>query len=335
MNMPFISVVIPVYNGEETIKRCMEAVRGQDYPKDRYEVIVVDDGSIDETRTIAQKYADIVISHSKNLGLSRARMDGMKVAKGEIIVNTDSDVVMFPNTLAKISAYFLENKNVDAVTGLLSKDQPNINFFSQYKNLYMNYIFKKLPEKVMFLYGSIHALRKEVAHLYSSGFDIGEDTAFGQRLTAFNKQIAFLKDLEVVHLKKYTLISFIKNDFLVSFNWAKIFLKYKGWRQLGRNKMGFAHASKEQLVSVILAPIILIFCLSNIVGWPSFILTAFILLGWFVLNRRFISHLKKEKGLYFGIIAIFVTFVDNIIMASGSICGFFAYVKSKIWSHKG
>jgi len=55
----------------------------------------------------------------------------------------------------------LAHPDCAALTGLLSKEHPNAGFFSQYKNLYMHYIFKKMSERVTFMYGSINAFRKE------------------------------------------------------------------------------------------------------------------------------------------------------------------------------
>lgn len=322
VNTPFISIIVPVYNGEKTIEKCLRSIRNQDYPNDKYETIVVDDGSQDRTCAIAKKLADRVVKHRINFGLRRARKSGIKTAKGEIIANVDSDVLIKPNTLSKIVDYFCKYQKVHALTGLLSKDHPNTNFFSQYKNLYMNYIFKKLPEKVTFLYGSMYAFRKEVAQLYNPDFDIGEDTAFGQRLVSCGKRIAFLRDLEVIHLKRYGLFSFVKNDFRVPFYWAKIFFKSNGWRRLGKNNTGFSHSPKEQLVSVTLAPIAFILSLAAVGGYLPFSIAVPILLLWFLLNIDFLGYLTKEKGFLFGILASFVTFVDNIIMAAGILCGF-------------
>lgn len=320
---PFVSIIVSAYNAEKTIRDCLKPLLKQDYPRDKYELIVVNDGSSDNTGVIAEKFADTVIRHTKRLGRSRARINAMKSARGEIIVNTDSDVILPHNALSKITNYFSEHKEISALTGLLSKEHLNSNFFSQYKNLYMNYIFRKLPERITFLYGSICAMRKEVAHLYELGFDGVEDTEFGQRLTGLGKKIAFLKDLRVVHLKKYTFFSFIVNDFLVPFNWVRIFLIHEGWRELfGRNKTGFAHSPKEQLLSIMVAPTILLLTLLVLLGYGLVPLILVLIATWLVLNVRFLAFLAKEKGLYFGILAIFVTFIDNVVMALGIMCGF-------------
>lgn len=320
--MPHLSIIIPTYNNQVTIEKCLQGIRESLY-KD-YEVVVVDCGSKDETPLIAQKYADKTLQLQDKKYRNHARSAGAEASDGKIIVNVDSDVIIKPDTLIKIHDYFLRHPDVDALTGLLSKDSPNRDFFSQYKNLYMHYIFKKLPERVTFLYGSIHAIRRGAIQTYRNDIRIADDTALGQQLVSNGKHIVFLNDLEVTHLKKYNLFSFINNDFQIPFDWAKIFLRFQGWRQLGKNKTGFAHSPKEQILSIILAPTILMLLLSMFNYIPLF-LVLFIFFIWVSLNYNFLSYLKKEKGLVFLIFSFFVTFLDNLIMAAGILCGFLAF----------
>ena len=194
----------------------------------------------------------------------------------------------------------------------------------------MHYIFKKLPENVNFLYGSIHAIRKEAVPHYSANIKIADDLALGQQLASSGKRIVFLKSLEVIHLKKYNIHIFIKNDFCVPFDWAKIFLTYNGWKQLGKNNTGFAHSPKEQLLSVFLAPIILLFAVMNLFYRPLGILILLLCLIWVSLNFYFLNFLRKEKGFSFAIISLFVTFFDNIIMATGILSGFCSVFTQKL-----
>jgi len=323
-----VSILMPCYNGASVITQSLNAAREALGRKG--ELIVVDDGSSDGTPKIAEEYADKVVCHSSNLGLREARKRGMRESKGEILVNIDSDVLVPPHAISTILNFFQKNPEVVALTGLLSKQHPNQDFFSQYKNLYMYYTFYQLPDNIYFVYGSIFAIRREVAHFYGDTFEFGEDTVFGQRLVKEGKKIAFLKDLEVIHLKKYNLISFVKNDFRIPFNWAKIFWKYGGWKQLGRNKTGFVHASKEQLTSVVLTSFFLTaFFLIPFNHFPVSIIF-FLSLVWFLLNLKFFKFLKREKGFWFSIRSVLVTFFDQWIMAAGILCGTIKYF-FEIW----
>ncbi|MBN2121061.1 MAG: glycosyltransferase family 2 protein [Candidatus Omnitrophica bacterium] len=318
--MSAVSIVVPAFNSQGTLEECLRSIRTSIY-KD-YELIVVDDLSNDSTPRIARKYADRVIRQIKNQGRVQARNTGISASRSEIIVCIDSDVVIKPDTIKSITNYFIANKEISAVTGLFSKIHPNHDFFSQYKNLYMHYTFNELPEKVTFLFGSVCAFRRSDVGLWNSDFAAGEDTMCGQELIGSGKKIAFLKDLEVIHLKRYNFFSLIKNDFVIPFYWAKIFVKFKGWRQLFRNKTGFAHASRKQLLAIIfiaaaaLLWIILLFGhgeLDNLFFSLSF--------GWLLVNFQFIRFLSKEKNFFFGMRSLLFTFFDQLVMVSGILCG--------------
>ena len=87
---PRVSVVVASYNGERTLKACLDSLERLNYPD--YEVILVDDGSTDATRQIALAHPNVrYFRHEKNLGLSVARNTGIAAATGEIIAFTDSD----------------------------------------------------------------------------------------------------------------------------------------------------------------------------------------------------------------------------------------------------
>jgi len=314
-----ISVIVPAYNSESTIKPCLDGIHQSTYKN--FELIVVNDGSVDNTALLANQSRCAVIQHERNRGMMQARFSGARQAKGEILVFIDSDVIIQPDTLEKIAARFTQDVKVDALTGLLSKNNPYKNFFSQYKNLYMNYIFKKLPRKVSFLYGSIFAVRKLLLENIDFGLEYTEDTAMGQALTERGRRIEFIKDLEVTHLKKYDFWSWLRNDFFIPYEWAQIFMKFKGWKQLGKDGTGFAHASKEQILSLILAlPIFLAFALALVDLLSLYLGTGFLFL-WIGLNYQFLNFLRKERGFLFMIKSVTITYVDHLIMTGGIFCG--------------
>jgi GT2 family glycosyltransferase len=86
---PRVSVVVCTYNGGRTLERCLDSLLDIDYPD--YEVIVVDDGSIDDTRDIVSRFPGIKTIHQANRGLGVARNVGLSVATGSIVAYTDSD----------------------------------------------------------------------------------------------------------------------------------------------------------------------------------------------------------------------------------------------------
>ena len=92
-NNVFISIIIPVFNNESLIGKCIQSIINQTYKN--WELIIVDDGSTDNSLYECKKYEDkdsrIKVIHQENQGVSRARYNGFKCAKGKWITFVDSD----------------------------------------------------------------------------------------------------------------------------------------------------------------------------------------------------------------------------------------------------
>jgi glycosyltransferase involved in cell wall biosynthesis len=117
---PKFSIVIPAYNEEAWIERSVAAARAQDYPGE-FEVIVVDNASTDRTAELATRAGARVVRQPKR-GLPAAREAGYRAAQGEIIANTDADVLVPPNWLRSFLKPFSKPKTV-AVSGVFRLDQ--------------------------------------------------------------------------------------------------------------------------------------------------------------------------------------------------------------------
>ena len=97
---PRVSVVVCTYNGGRTLEQCLRSLMALSYPN--YEVIVVDDGSTDDTQTILERFRRVRSIHQPNQGLSVARNVGLRAATGEIIAYTDSDCFADPDWLTHL-----------------------------------------------------------------------------------------------------------------------------------------------------------------------------------------------------------------------------------------
>lgn len=101
--LPFMSVVVCAYNSERVVARAIESLLAQDYPGERYEIIVVDDGSSDRTSAVAGQYPVRLARHEKNQGLAAARNTGLAHMKGDIYVSFDDDCVVGPDWLSQLA----------------------------------------------------------------------------------------------------------------------------------------------------------------------------------------------------------------------------------------
>lgn len=211
---PKVSVIVCSYNGAKTLDACLKSLRGIDYPD--YEVILVDDGSRDETPEIAARHPWVRTIRQENMGLSVARNVGAAAAEGEVIAYTDSDCMADPDWL-----YYL-------VGTLLSGDYagvggPNI---SPPAENWVQACVAAAPG------GPSHVLLTDVVaehipgcnmafHKWAfdkvGGFDseyrkAGDDVDFCWRLQQGGEVIAFSPAAIVWHYRRFTLTAFRKQQ---------------------------------------------------------------------------------------------------------------------------
>ncbi len=147
------SIVIPVYNVEEYLNQCVDSVLNQNYKQ--FEIILVNDGSSDGSPEICDEYAkleNITVFHKENEGLSEARNDGLKIAKGEYVVFLDSDDYWEgSNNLSAINDIVKKDKDLEIIlfkrTSMFSKNhfvKPNKEYRDYGKEFTKDLIFKDL-----------------------------------------------------------------------------------------------------------------------------------------------------------------------------------------------
>lgn len=139
-DLPTMTVIVPAHNEAAVIDRCLISIKCQDYPHDKLEVIVIDDGSTDGTAEMAETHANnthpktetvirgqnirvgpfkgrFVVMRNDHGGKSNALNTGIAESSGELLVNVDSDVVLEPLCLRSIAEAFIRNPEMGAATG--------------------------------------------------------------------------------------------------------------------------------------------------------------------------------------------------------------------------
>lgn len=112
-----LSIILPVYNVEHFIESALCSIYGQNVPEDLFEVVVVNDGTPDNSMSIVNKFIpshkNLIVLEQKNQGLSAARNTGMKIASGDYVWFVDSDDTITDNSLLKIMSLISDHSDIE------------------------------------------------------------------------------------------------------------------------------------------------------------------------------------------------------------------------------
>lgn len=316
-----ISIVIPVKNAENSIKETISAVMEQSFSD--FEIIAVDDHSEDSTLEIL-KDLPVKVYRNKGIGVSSARNTGAEHANGNIIYFIDSDVLIPKNALSLIIDSF-KDRRISGVVGIESTDAGHKGFFSQFKNLWMNYTFANLSGYVHSFYTSSAAIHKK-DFVELGGFDTNylkpnvEDTAFGRKMANNGYLSIVQKKLRVIHKKEYTLKTLIKTDFTRTRGLLKIVLREK-WQNFQRRNQSSVP------LSFILSVPFPAFALAVLMAYGrGGIMISFLLLFIYLyFNKNFLIFVAKKKGPVFLLKALLFMVFDSFIVLSALFAGFFSF----------
>ncbi len=133
-----LSVIVPVYNVERYLAKCLDSIIFQDLSPDNYQIIIVDDGSTDSSGRIADEYnsnyRNVVVIHQPNGGLSRARNAGLDVAAGEYVQFVDSDDYLEPDVLGALVRK-MDSDNLDVLRFNYQNVNEKYEVFCPYKEM--------------------------------------------------------------------------------------------------------------------------------------------------------------------------------------------------------
>ncbi|MCP9199903.1 glycosyltransferase [Gramella sp. GC03-9] len=196
MHRPDFSIIIPVFNGENTIERAIESVINQTYSN--WELIIVDDGSTDDLRKNITPYlheSRITYSYQKNKGVAAARNLGIKKSRAKYLIFLDSDDELLPGLLSDLQTSSFSQFDLIFWKALKITEKKSI----VWKPVKLEKIYNNL--KATFLSGSV-CYKKELL-LRTGGFDqnlqFGENYELGMRLAQFPNLKT--KNLSQVYLK--------------------------------------------------------------------------------------------------------------------------------------
>lgn len=306
--MPLLSVVVPAYRSPQVLDRCLRALQASDLPGDRWELIVVDDGSSDpETSRIASQ-ADILIALDPPAGgPARARNAGTRAAHSGIVAFVDADVLVHSDALRRMLEGF-DDANVGAVFGSYDASPEARGFVSQYRNLLHHRVHQKNAGDVESFWAGCGAVRKTI--LESAGmFDEVtyrrpemEDVELGYRLRDASHSIVLDPLILCTHLKRWTLGGMLMSDFARrGLPWARLLVE----RRMLLRPRGLSLGSAEQIsagaaMATVAALLLALACGSKAAAIPSL---AFLMI-FVIVNADLFRWLGRQRGLLFALASV-------------------------------
>ena len=292
-----VSIIIPVYNGTRFLKQCLAAIKESSYSC--YEIIVVDDGSTDESADIACQEGALVFQLPRQSGPAAARNYGAKKAKGDILLFIDSDVLIKTKTVARVVSDFQKHPGIAAVFGSYDDNPAEKNFLSQYKNLVHHFVHQNSSPKAVTFWAGCGAIRKDLFHTLG-GFaqkkyprPCIEDIELGYRLRKMGYRILLDKDLQVKHLKEWRLKSLLHADvFFRAVPWTKLILE-------NHEMVNDLNLKMSQRISAGLLGLSIVILPFAIFKTSLLFVILFLLAMIFLLNYELFSFLFRARGLGF------------------------------------
>lgn len=202
---PFVSVIVPVYNDAVRLERCLEVLRSQSYPKELYEIIVVDNGSTDDPKTVVDRYPGFRYVYEARPGPAAARNAGLNAAKAGVIGFTDADCTPYPDWLEKGVRALLSQARAGVIGGRIDhyfKDPDRPTAIELFNKSYFDQ--EKYIRERHFAAGAncfTHRSVFESVGTFNDAFvaPACEDREWGERVHAKGYPIGYADDCVVLH----------------------------------------------------------------------------------------------------------------------------------------
>jgi GT2 family glycosyltransferase len=306
-----ISVIIPIFDGAATLPLCLRALANSQYPA--AECFLIDDGSADDSASLAQRLGATVLSTGGRYGPAKARNLGAHHASGDLLVFLDADVAVHADALGRIAERFEAEPDLDALIGAYDDSPSDPGFVSQFKNLMHAFVHRQGNRQAFSFWCGCGAVKRAV-YLEQGGLDESyrrpsiEDIEFGFRMMQSGRKLALDPRIRCQHLKVWTLWSLVRTDVLQrGIPWTELILRT-------RFLPDDLNLRWSQRVSVVLSGLLVLSgglavwqILAGQVLLPASLGAAGILVtlaSICFLNRAFYQFLVSRKGWRFSLCAV-------------------------------
>ncbi len=272
-----VSVVIPAYNCQSTIQACVECVLRQTYPVQ--EIIIVNDGSTDDTSSILQSLSGILVIDQSNAGPAVARNAGARRATGDVIFFTDSDCRAHTDWIERAIGGF-ELDEVSVVSGSYGISNPE-SLLARCVHQEIRFRHLRLMPRHPRSFGSYNFGVKRAMYEQVGGFDeqyreaSGEDNDLSYKILAAGGKIMFESEALVAHEHPVRLGKYLREQFRHGFWRVRMYLNHPG--MVTGDDYTFWKDMVEVLLCLIVVPLVIIAGLGFKAGVAGLILVVVVL----------------------------------------------------------
>ncbi len=323
-----ISVIIPNYNGEATIGKCLEAAFASNYIN--FEVVVVDDCSDDGSVDIIKQYPCKLLSFDKRSGTSKARNTGAKNCSGEIVFFIDSDCLLQRDTLSIVNKTMSELAPDHIVGGTYAEVAYDDAFLNTFQAVWINY--SETRKVIDPDYIAAHAMI-----MFKKTFDeslgfpedfmpIIEDVEYSHRLKRSGIKLIMNPAIEVRHIFDFTLSRSLRNAYKKTAYWCLYSLHNKDLF----SDSGTASAEFKTNVALYVLILLLMLISAFLNNFTLIALIPVLVIINIILNRKLISAFIKAKGRVFAFFAfLYYSLLYPLPVGLGTAAGMIKYIIGK------
>jgi glycosyltransferase involved in cell wall biosynthesis len=291
---------MPVYNGADFIRQSLPPLVAMLERKEILELLIVDDGSTDDSIAIARLMQARILSTNGRLGPGAARNLAAQAAEGELLWFIDADVVVHDDAARIIHAEFANNR-IDAVFGSYDNQPPAANFLSQYKNLVHHFYHQQAKKNASTFWSGCGAIRKKT-FLEAGGFDVEtfkhpsiEDIELGYRVCAAGGKIHLLTDLQCTHLKVWRFVNLVHTEFFRrALPWSRLIIQRSGL-------INDLNVGAGERVKALIAALFVLVLIAVVLGILPFWSSGLALAVVAVANWRLALCFFRRQGLLFAL----------------------------------
>ncbi len=287
------TIVIPTYNGADRIGRCLEALLPQTAGKN-IEVLVIDDGSTDDTIAVCHRFAGVRVISQNNAGPATARNRGAQEAQGEILLFTDDDCVPFPNWVDAMLAPFSDPFTV-GVKGVYRTAQPQLT---------ARFVQLEYEDKYRMMAGQPSI---DFIDTYSAGFvrerflEIGgydtsfpvacaEDVELSFRMSSRRWLMKFVPGATVYHSHPDKPLQYFRKKF-----------KFAYWRVLAVRKnpakaLKDSHTPQLMKLQMLFLPVLVTSLLAGLILGKALLAVSLVLVGFVITTIPFVLRASRKDA---------------------------------------